>query len=76
MLADLFSGWHLIVILAIVVLLFGATRLPGVAKAIGQSMRIFKKEVKTMKEENPAEEAPATDALTEKAPQASSQPKP
>jgi sec-independent protein translocase protein TatA len=76
MLADLFSGWHLIVILAIVVLLFGATRLPGVAKAIGQSMRIFKKEVKTMKEENPVEEAPATDSLTEKAPQATSQPKP
>lgn len=46
-------GWpHLIVILVIVLLLFGAPKLPGLARSIGQSMRIFRSEVKTMKDEN------------------------
>lgn len=46
-------GWpHLIAILIIVLLLFGAPKLPGLAKSIGQSMRIFRGEMKTMKDEN------------------------
>ena len=46
-------GWpHLIVILAIVLLLFGAPKLPGLARSLGQSMRICRSEVKTMKDEN------------------------
>jgi sec-independent protein translocase protein TatA len=47
MLGDLFSGPHIIIVLVIVVLLFGATRLPALAKALGQSGRIFKSEMKT-----------------------------
>ena len=46
------SGWHLVIILAVVLLLFGAPKLPGLARSIGQSMRIFRSEVKTMKDEN------------------------
>lgn len=46
------NGWHLVIILAVVLLLFGAPKLPGLARSIGQSMRIFRTEVKTMKEEN------------------------
>ena len=46
-------GWpHLLVILAIVLLMFGAPKLPGLARSLGQSMRIFRSEVKTMKDEN------------------------
>lgn len=46
-------GWpHLLVILAVVLLLFGAPKLPGLARSLGQSMRIFRSEVKTMKDEN------------------------
>ncbi|QWT23239.1 Sec-independent protein translocase subunit TatA [Subtercola sp. PAMC28395] len=64
MLANL-QGWHLIVILAIVLLLFGAPKLPGLARSVGQSMRIFKSEVKTMKSDDPAAAAdPATAAST------------
>lgn len=40
------SGWHLLILLAVVVLLFGAKRLPDMARAVGQSARIFKGEMK------------------------------
>jgi sec-independent protein translocase protein TatA len=46
------TGVHLIIILVVIVLLFGAPKLPGLARSIGQSMRIFRSEVKTMKDEN------------------------
>jgi sec-independent protein translocase protein TatA len=46
-----FTGWHLLIIIAVVVLLFGAPKLPGLARSLGQSMRIFKSEIKTMKNE-------------------------
>ena len=37
MFGNLFDGPHLLIVLAIVVLLFGATRLPALARALGQS---------------------------------------
>nr|WP_144762041.1 Sec-independent protein translocase subunit TatA [Curtobacterium sp. 9128] len=39
------TGLHLLIILGIVVLLFGATKLPALAKGLGQSINIFKKEM-------------------------------
>lgn len=45
------EGWHLIIIIAIAVLLFGAPKLPVLARSVGQSLRIFKSEVKQMKED-------------------------
>lgn len=39
------SGVHLIAILAVVLLLFGAPKLPALARSLGQSMRILKHEV-------------------------------
>lgn len=46
------TGWHLIIILAVVVLIFGAAKLPALAKSVGQSARIFKGEMKAMKQED------------------------
>ncbi|MHA3723320.1 twin-arginine translocase TatA/TatE family subunit [Leucobacter sp. HY1910] len=40
------SGPTMFVILFIVLLLFGAPKLPGLAKSLGQSMKILKKEVR------------------------------
>jgi sec-independent protein translocase protein TatA len=54
MLGDLFSGWHIWIILLIIGLLFGATRLPALARSIGQSTRIFKKEIRDGHEEDEA----------------------
>jgi sec-independent protein translocase protein TatA len=43
---------HLILVGLIVVILFGSKRLPDVARGMGQSMRIFKAEVKQMQNED------------------------
>lgn len=56
------QGWHLIIIIAVIVLLFGAPKLPGLAKSLGQSLRIFRGEMKNMKEESKADkQASASD---------------
>ena len=39
----MFSGWEIVLILGIVLLLFGAKRLPGLARGLGQGIREFKK---------------------------------
>lgn len=52
-------GWpHLLLILAVVLLLFGATKLPALAKSVGQSMKVFRKEMKSDDVDEPV--APAT----------------
>ena len=41
------NGWEWIIILVIVLLLWGGPKLPGLAKSLAQSLRVFKKEMKT-----------------------------
>lgn len=41
-----FSPWELAIILFIVVLLFGGTRLPQLGRGLGQSLRDFKSALK------------------------------
>jgi len=45
-------GQELIVILIVVAVLFGAKRLPDSARSLGRSLRIFKSEMKEMKEDD------------------------
>ncbi|MET7997542.1 Sec-independent protein translocase subunit TatA [Amycolatopsis sp. NPDC005232] len=40
--------WHIIILVLVVVLLFGAKRLPDAARSIGKSMKIFKAETKDL----------------------------
>ncbi len=63
------NGWHLLIILAVILLLFGAAKLPALAKSVGQSARVFRSEMKEMKRDDevasPPSEAPrSTDAGT------------
>lgn len=51
---------QLLIIALVVLLLFGAKKLPDAARSIGRSMRIFKSEVKEM--ENDSRPSPAADA--------------
>lgn len=54
------TGWHALIVLAIVLLVFGATKLPGLARSLGQSVRILKEESKN---DEPDEPAPGTIAI-------------
>jgi sec-independent protein translocase protein TatA len=47
----LFEGWHLIILVLVIVLLFGAKRLPDAARGLGRSLRIFKSEVSQLKDD-------------------------
>ena len=40
------SPTHLIILLVVVLILFGSSRLPGAAQALGKSMSIFKRSVR------------------------------
>ena len=51
---------HLIIILVIILLLFGAPKLPGLARSVGQSMKIFRNEIK-----DPSKADDATSEATE-----------
>ena len=42
----------IIVVILLIVLLFGAPKLPGMARSLGQSMRIFKTEVEGLKNDS------------------------
>ncbi|MGH3977213.1 MAG: Sec-independent protein translocase subunit TatA [Pseudonocardiaceae bacterium] len=53
------TGWELVLVLAVLVLLFGATKLPTAARSLGQSMRIFKAETRGMRSEDEATPKPA-----------------
>ena len=44
--------WHVIVLLVVVLLLFGAKRLPDLAKSVGESLKIFKSEMKDLTEDD------------------------
>jgi sec-independent protein translocase protein TatA len=59
--------WHWVIVIAVFVLLFGAKKLPDAARSLGQSMRIFKSEVKEMKTEPKPETPPATPIASERA---------
>jgi sec-independent protein translocase protein TatA len=45
------GGWEVFAILAVVVLLFGAKRLPDLARGSGRALRIFKTEVKGLEDD-------------------------
>ncbi|MFF0990717.1 Sec-independent protein translocase subunit TatA [Kocuria nitroreducens] len=46
------SPFMILIILLVILLLFGAPKLPGMARSLGQSLRIFKSEVKEMKKDD------------------------
>lgn len=50
------AGWDWLIIAAVLLLLFGAKKLPEMARSIGQSARVFKGEMKGMK----ADDQPAS----------------
>ena len=43
LIAGIFGGWEIVLILAVVLILFGAKKLPELAKGLGQGIKEFKK---------------------------------
>ncbi|MDK8767904.1 Sec-independent protein translocase subunit TatA [Corynebacterium freneyi] len=63
---------ELIIIAVVLILLFGAKKLPDAARSLGRSMRIFKSEVKEMRNDDEQPEVPQQQAI-QQAPQAQPQ---
>ena len=51
------GGWEWLIILIIVIVLFGGSRLAGVGKALGQSIREFREGVSGDKKEKGADDS-------------------
>jgi sec-independent protein translocase protein TatA len=49
---EFLGSWEFIVLALLVLVLFGAKRLPDSARALGRSMRIFKAETKGLRSDN------------------------
>lgn len=60
---------EIVLIIAVVLLLFGAKKLPDMARSLGKSARILKSEAKAMKRDDAEPPAPTTDTATDTAPQ-------
>ena len=52
---------HILLLLIVVIILFGAKRLPDSARSLGRSLRIFKGEMKEMKNDDKNETKDDTD---------------
>ena len=54
MIGDLFdSPWKILIVAVVIIVLFGSKKLPSAARSLGQSMRILKKEVHGLHEDEP-----------------------
>ena len=59
MLGDLFdSPWKVLIIAALILVLFGAKKMPEAARSLGRSMRILKAEVSTLHQDEVAPASP------------------
>ncbi|MFE0748078.1 twin-arginine translocase TatA/TatE family subunit [Gordonia sp. NPDC058843] len=58
------TGWHALIVLAILLLVFGSTKLPSLAKGVGQSLRILKDEVREEPSASPSGRNGAHDITT------------
>jgi sec-independent protein translocase protein TatA len=60
MFAAFLGGWEIVLILAVVLILFGAKKLPELARGLGQGIREFKKASREVTDEiqNAADDTP------------------
>jgi sec-independent protein translocase protein TatA len=59
MIGDLFdSPWKILIVAVVLIVLFGSKKLPHAARSLGQSMRILKREVQGLHEDETTPGAP------------------
>jgi sec-independent protein translocase protein TatA len=66
MLASVFGGWQVILIIALIVILFGGKKIPELAKGLGLGIKEFKKAAREVTDEvqKAAEDTPAQQTKT------------
>jgi sec-independent protein translocase protein TatA len=76
MFASFLGGWEIVLILAVALILFGAKKLPELAKGLGQGIREFKKATREVTDEvhNAMEETPPAPQPQRRLPADSTQP--
>jgi len=66
MIGDLFdSPWKILIVALVILVLFGSKKLPSAARSLGQSMRILKKEVQGLHEDEPESRPPGAPAAVQ-----------
>ena len=66
MIGDLFdSPWKILIVAVVLIVLFGSKKLPHAARSLGQSMRILKREVQGLNEDDSDPNAQAQSAAPE-----------
>jgi len=62
MVASMFGAWQIVLIVAVVLILFGAKKIPEFAKGLGQGIKEFKKATREVHDEiqNASEDKPAS----------------
>jgi sec-independent protein translocase protein TatA len=66
MIGDLFdSPWKILIVALVIIVLFGSKKLPSAARSLGQSMRILKKEVHGLHEDEPEPRPPDAEATVQ-----------
>ncbi len=66
MIGDLFdSPWKILIIALVIIVLFGSKKLPSAARSLGQSMRILKKEVQGLHEDEAESRPPGAPAAAQ-----------
>jgi sec-independent protein translocase protein TatA len=51
------SPWHLLILAAVFIVLFGSRKLPDAARSLGRSMRIFKAETQSLRGDHGEDDA-------------------
>jgi sec-independent protein translocase protein TatA len=46
------NGWHFLILLVVILLVFGAPKLPGLAKSLAESLKIFRTEMSSSKDDD------------------------
>ena len=64
-----FTPTHIVVLLVVIILIFGANKLPEIAGNLGKSMKVFKKEVKELREDEDPTDAPGSQPQAQIPPQ-------
>ena len=59
------KGWHILVLLVVILLLFGAPKLPEFARNLGKSLNILKEETQNLRSDTTKTDAESTDTAVD-----------